>query len=87
MANIFDVNEEPKIEYPNFWEYKVVFEKSADAKSIIQSIVKEREHKLVFSKFSKDKTYASYNLTVLVNSKEERLELFSALKHVSKYVL
>lgn len=85
--NICDLNKEPKIEYPNFWEYKVIFQKDEEAQKIISDIVKEREHKLVFSKFSKDEKYASYNLSVLVNSDKERLELFSALKDVSKYVL
>ena len=85
--NICDLNKEPKIDYPNFWEYKVIFQKDEEAQKIISDIVKEREHKLVFSKFSKDEKYASYNLSVLVNSDKERLELFSALKDVSKYVL
>ena len=85
--NICDLNKEPKIDYPNFWEYKVIFQKDEEAQKIISDIVKEREYKLVFSKFSKDEKYASYNLSVLVNSDKERLELFSALKDVSKYVL
>ena len=85
--NICDLNKEPKIDYPNFWEYKVIFQKDEDAQKIISDIVKECEYKLAFSKFSKDEKYASYNLSVLVNSDKERLELFSALKDVSKYVL
>lgn len=74
--NICDLNKEPKIDYPNFWEYKVIFQKDEEAQKIISDIVKEREYKLVFSKFSKDEKYASYNLSVLVNSDKERLELF-----------
>ncbi|WP_103607085.1 HP0495 family protein [Campylobacter concisus] len=88
MASICDLNnKKPKIDYPTHWEYKVIFDASDEAEAKVKDIVKDREFKLVFSKFSKDKKYASYDLTVLVLSEEERLEIFSALKHEAKYVL
>lgn len=88
MANICDLNnKKAKIDYPTHWEYKVIFDASDEAETKVKDIVKDREFKLVFSKFSKDKKYASYDLTVLVLSEEERLEIFSALKHEAKYVL
>ena len=83
MASICDLNnKKAKIDYPTHWEYKVIFDEEK-----VKEIVKDREFKLVFSKFSKDKKYASYDLAVLVLSEEERLEIFSALKHEAKYVL
>ena len=88
MATICDLNnKKANIDYPTHWEYKVIFEASDDAEAKVKDIVKDREFKLVFSKFSKDKKYASYDLAVLVLSEEERLEIFSALKHEAKYVL
>ena len=88
MASICDLNnKKPKIDYPTHWEYKVIFDASDEAEAKVKDIVKDREFKLVFSKFSKDKKYASYDLTVLVLSEEERLEIFSALRHEAKYVL
>ena len=88
MASICDLNnKKPKIDYPTHWEYKVIFDANDEAEAKVKDIVKDREFKLVFSKFSKDKKYASYDLTVLVLSEEERLEIFSALKHEAKYVL
>ena len=88
MASICDLNnKKPKIDYPTHWEYKVIFDASDEAEAKVKNIVKDREFKLVFSKFSKDKKYASYDLAVLVLSEEERLEIFSALKHEAKYVL
>ena len=88
MASICDLNnKKAKIDYPTHWEYKVIFEASDEAEAKVKDIVKDREFKLVFSKFSKDKKYASYDLAVLVLSEEERLEIFSALKHEAKYVL
>ena len=88
MASICDLNnKKPKIDYPTHWEYKVIFDASDEAEAKVKDIVKDREFKLVFSKFSQDKKYASYDLAVLVLSEEERLEIFSALKHEAKYVL
>lgn len=88
MASICDLNnKKPKIDYPTHWEYKVIFDASDEAEAKVKDIVKDREFKLVFSKFSKDKKYASYDLAVLVLSEEERLEIFSALKHEAKYIL
>ena len=88
MATICDLNnKKAKIDYPTHWEYKVIFDASDEAEAKVKDIVKDREFKLVFSKFSKDKKYASYDLVVLVLSEEERLEIFSALKHEAKYVL
>ena len=88
MASICDQNnKKAKIDYPTHWEYKVIFDASDDAEAKVKDIVKDREFKLVFSKFSKDKKYASYDLAVLVLSEEERLEIFSALKYEAKYVL
>ena len=88
MASICDLNNQKvKINYPTHWEYKVIFDASDEAEAKVKDIVKDREFKLVFSKFSKDKKYASYDLAVLVLSEEERLEIFSALKHEAKYVL
>jgi len=88
VASICDLNNQKvKIDYPTHWEYKVIFDASDEAEAKVKDIVKDREFKLVFSKFSKDKKYASYDLAVLVLSEEERLEIFSALKHEAKYVL
>jgi len=88
VASICDLNnKKPKIDYPTHWEYKVIFDASDEAEAKVKDIVKDREFMLVFSKFSKDKKYASYDLAVLVLSEEERLEIFSALKHEAKYVL
>ncbi|MGP1360169.1 HP0495 family protein [Campylobacter sp.] len=88
MASICDLNNQKvKIDYPTHWEYKVIFDASDEAEAKVKDIVKNREFKLVFSKYSKDKKYASYDLAVLVLSEEERLEIFSALRHEAKYVL
>ena len=87
MATTCDLNKEPEIIYPNFWEYKIIVLDSDNAEAIVQGVVGERQHKITPSKSSKEGQYKSYNLSVLVNSHQERLEIFSALKRVCKYVL
>ena len=87
MATTCDLNKEPEIIYPNFWEYKIILLDSDNTEAIVQGVVGERQHKITPSKSSKEGKYKSYNLSVLVNSNEERLEIFSALKRVCKYVL
>ena len=87
MATTCDLNKEPEIIYPNFWEYKIIVLDSDNAEAIVQSVVGERQHKITPSKSSKESKYKSYNLSVLVNSNQERLEIFSALRRVCKYVL
>lgn len=87
MATTCDLNKEPEISYPNFWEYKIIVLQNENAEAIAQSVVGERQHKITPSKSSKEGKYKSYNLSVLVNSNQERLEIFSALRRVCKYVL
>ena len=87
MATTCDLNKEPEIIYPNFWEYKIIVLENENAEAIAQGVVGERQHKIIPSKSSKEGKYKSYNLSVLVNSSQERLEIFSALRRVCKYVL
>lgn len=87
MANICDLNKQPDIEYPTFWEYKIIIDSTQNAENIAAEVAKDREYKLEFSKFSSDKKYKSYNLAVKVSCQNERLEIFNALKSRAKYVL
>ena len=87
MATTCDLNKEPEIIYPNFCEYIITVLENENAEATAQSVVGERQHKITPSKSSKEGKYKSYNLSVLVNSNQERLEIFSALRRVCKYVL
>ena len=72
MASICDLNnKKPKIDYPTHWEYKVIFDASDEAEAKVKDIVKDREFKLVFSKFSKDKKYASYDPVSYTHLKQD----------------
>ncbi|OFI50614.1 hypothetical protein CFF27374_00775 [Campylobacter fetus subsp. fetus] len=73
--------------YPIFWEYKIILDKDSDEKNLVKECVGNRNYTLDFSKNSAEGKFKSFNLAVLVNSDEERLELFSLLKRYSKFVL
>ena len=88
MATICDVNaKRPKIEYPNFWEYKVILQTHDHEKSDIEELLKGEEYKISFSKFSGSGKFSSFNVAVLVGSDEKRVEIFEKLKSKFVFVL
>ncbi|OPA72671.1 hypothetical protein BB381_04595 [Campylobacter pinnipediorum subsp. caledonicus] len=88
MVNILDFDKQKaQILYPIFWEYKVIYDASVDIDKKIEEILGKRDCLISFSKFSKDKKYKSYNLSIFVKDEAERLEIFSLLKKSAKYVL
>ncbi|BEK13498.1 HP0495 family protein [Campylobacter lari] len=87
MANICELNKEPIINYPTFWDYKVVVEENVDILEIFNEIFNEREFKYQASNTSKAGKYKSYLLSVYVDSKDDRLNIFNQLKNKTKFVL
>lgn len=87
MVNLCDLNKEPKINYPTFWDYKVIFETHIQADEIFKDILKQREYKFKHSNSSTSGKYQSYLLSVYVDSKKDRLDIFNQLKTKAKFVL
>lgn len=87
MVNLCDLKKEPIINYPTFWDYKVVFESHINALEVFEEILNEREFKYKKSNTSKQGTYKSYLLSVYVDSKNDRLNIFNQLKNKAKFVL
>lgn len=90
MATTCDINNKtPKIDYPSYWEYKVIIEKNKDIKRIVQEVFKGKEHTLKESKSSKEGKYLSYNIQTLVANEDERKIYFDLLKShkMIKFVL
>ncbi|MCI6989034.1 MAG: DUF493 domain-containing protein [Campylobacter sp.] len=85
MANICETK--PKIDYPNFWEYKVIFDKNEDVITNIKEILKGKEFKINFSKQSSGGKYQSFNVSVMVHSDADRFDIFKKLKNISKFIL
>lgn len=84
-----EITQELILEYPIDWEYKLFIHAEHDASCIVREIIDERIHTLTSSKSSKEGTYNSYSLTLLVHSDDERTMLFNAFKeHTNiKFVL
>ncbi|TXE84391.1 DUF493 domain-containing protein [Campylobacter peloridis] len=87
MVNMCDLKKEPIINYPTFWDYKVVVEANVDILEIFNEIFNEREFKYQASHTSKEGKYKSYLLSVYVDSKSDRLNIFNQLKSKTKFVL
>lgn len=90
MARVVNLNacdQKPEIDYPTFWEYKIIFEKGVNANAICQELLGQREFSCKFSHASKNDTYHSFLLRVFVDSEKDRLDLFAALKARAKFVL
>ncbi|EAL5963812.1 DUF493 family protein [Campylobacter jejuni] len=87
MVNLYDLKKEPKVNYPTFWDYKVIFEVHVKASEIFQEILGQREYKFEHSNSSTNGKYQSYLLNVYVDSKKDRLDIFDKLKIKAKFVL
>lgn len=88
MATICDVNgKKPKIEYPNFWEYKVILDTKTQERKDIEVLLNGENFKISFSKFSNGGKFSSFNVAVLVDSDKKRVEIFEKLRANFKFVL
>lgn len=87
MVNLCDLKQEPIINYPTFWDYKVIFEANINAGSIFKELLGQREFKYKHSNESKSGKYQSFLLSVYVDSKKDRLDIFEKLKIKAKFVI
>ncbi|MBK1971792.1 DUF493 domain-containing protein [Campylobacter sp. TTU-622] len=87
MENIIDLNQEPIINYPTYWDYKVIFYAETKAEEIFTDILKQRDFKFKHTNSSKNGKYQSYLLSVYVDSKKDRLNIFEKLKNKAQFVL
>lgn len=87
MVNLNACDEKPKINYPCFWEYKLIFESTQNTKEIVKEILDQREFSLEIGRKSAHAKYESYLLKVYVDSEADRLHLFNAFKERAKFVL
>jgi len=68
------------LEYPIEWRYKTIIEKETNIDDILKPILKERIYKTKLSKTSKDGTYNSYSINVLVYNNEDRIEIYEQIR-------
>lgn len=87
MITLCELNKEAKISYPLFWEYKVIFTAQTNAQQCFNELLRQKEFVFKHSHTSKNGKYESYVLSVFVEDKKERLEIFETLKAHSQFVL
>jgi putative lipoic acid-binding regulatory protein len=74
--------EDKKLEltYPCNWDYKVIINAHCNIKHIAKNVLGDRTFKITKSNNSKNKTYESYKISLLVHSDDDRTALFSEFK-------
>jgi len=74
----------PKIEYPDFWEYKIIGQSRRELKEAAAEVITDRAYKFYFSRKSKKGKYISANVETKVFSESERNSIFSAFSRHPK---
>ncbi len=72
--------EKPDITYPCQWSYRIIGTHEAPIKNSVEALVTDKKYKLVSSNTSSSGKYVSMALSLIVDTEEERLSLFNALK-------
>lgn len=69
-----------EIEYPCNWVYKVIINAHCNIKHVVENVIGDRTYQVVKSNNSKNKTYESYKVSLLVHSDDDRTSLFHEFK-------
>ncbi len=81
MATTCDINgKKPEISYPCDWSYKLIVLKGEDIKTLLKELMGGEKYTLKLSNESKGGKYESYNLSLRVNSEEQRESYFKTFK-------
>ena len=73
-------NKKLELQYPCIWKYKLVTDKSDELENSICQMFSDKKHNLNFSNKSKKGKYKSYELSLSVESDEERKKIYNDLK-------
>lgn len=81
--------EQPKIDYPCPWQYKLIGSDIKAIKQAIIDIIEEHDHTVALSNTSSSGKYISLNLELEVHSEEHRDHFFFKLReHIDiRYVI
>ena len=69
-----------ELKYPCNWSYKVIINAHCKIEHIVKNSVGDRTHQISKSNNSKNKTYMSYKVSMLVHSDEDRVGIFHEFK-------
>ena len=73
-------NEEPSIDYPCEWIYKVIGSDKGSVHNAIESIIQDSEYQINDSNTSKTGKYLSFDVTVMVGDEAYRNKIYQAFK-------
>jgi len=74
--------DKPEINYPCQWPYKIIGSNSEVIKQTIRNLLENIEYQISESNRSKSGKFTSFNLSVQVDSEEERNRIFNILKSI-----
>ena len=69
-----------ELTYPCNWDYKIIINSHCNINHIIKNVIGDRDYKISKANNSKNRTYQSYRMTLLVHNEDDRVELYSSLK-------
>ncbi len=69
-----------ELTYPCTWSYKIVINSHCNINHIIKNAIGDRSYKVSTANNSKNGTYKSYKMTLLVHNEDDRIELYNLLK-------
>ncbi len=72
--------EKPDITYPCQWSYRIIGTDEAPIKNSVEALVTSKNYKLESSNKSSSGKYVSMALSLIVDTEDERLTIFNALK-------
>jgi len=75
--------EQLTLTYPCNWSYRVITHMPDAIHSIVTEVVRDRSYKCTFSNISKNGTYHSFEVEILVHHDEDRVALFELFKQHS----
>ncbi|PKN71662.1 MAG: DUF493 domain-containing protein [Deltaproteobacteria bacterium HGW-Deltaproteobacteria-12] len=75
-----DEKKKVQLSYPCRWVYKIIGPDSDEMKRAVAEIIGDSEYKLSLSRSSNTAKYHSLNVELSVNSEEQRMALYDALK-------
>jgi len=79
-VEIMQEDKKVQIEYPCNWDYKVIINAHCKIDHIVKNVVGDRTYKIGKANNSKNKTYMSYKVSILVHSDDDRVALFHEFK-------
>jgi putative lipoic acid-binding regulatory protein len=77
---MIEIEGKPDIDYPTEWRYKVIGTVENEIRKAIDEVLEKKEYSLRFSRTSKKGKFVSLEIKLIVDSEEERDQIFGNLQ-------